>query len=128
MSGTAETGNAATMNREKISGGFADLVPAPLASGRHLRRLLYITIGIAIAMFLQARNLSPTPIASRVPLYFMLIGVELVLAWFVTIGVKARGYRLLDVVGKPWRNLVDAIGDVVVAAGSATLLRCSGPV
>src|SRR3954468_860932 len=104
MSPATKTGNAATMNWKKVSGGCADPVPAPLASGRHLRRLLYITIGIALGMFLQARNASPTPIASRVPLYFMLIGVELVLAWFVTIGVKARGYRLLDIVGRPWRN------------------------
>jgi hypothetical protein len=89
------------MNWGYVSGGFRDPVPAPLASGRHVRRLLYITIGIAIAMFLQARNASPTPIASRVPLYFMLIAVELVLAWFVTIGVKARGYRLVDIVDRP---------------------------
>jgi membrane protease YdiL (CAAX protease family) len=127
MSGTAQTDNAAMMNRGYVSGGFRDPVPAPLGSGRHLRRLLYITIGIAIGMFLQARNASPTPIASRVPLYFMLIAVELVLAWFVTIGVKARGYRLVDIVGRPWRNLVDATVDVAVAAGTATLLRCSGP-
>ncbi|HEV2805680.1 MAG TPA: type II CAAX endopeptidase family protein [Chthoniobacterales bacterium] len=118
------------MNWAKLSVGFADSVPAPLASNRHLRRLLYITIGIAIALLLQARNASATPAVSisKVPMYLMLIGVELVLARFVTIGAKARGYRLLDIVGQPWRNLIDAISDFAVAAATVLLLRFSSPV
>jgi uncharacterized protein len=126
MRAAAKKGDA--MNWAKLSGGFGDPVPAPLASNRHLRRLLYITIGIAIALLLQARNASPTPTVSKVPMYLMLIGVELVLARFVTIGVTARGYRLRDIAGQPWRNLIDAVSDFAVAAATVLLLRFSSPV
>src|SRR4051812_19504320 len=63
--------------RRDFPGGFTDPAPAPLASFRHLRRFLYISIGIAVGMLLQARGSSPTPIASRAPLYVGLIAVEL---------------------------------------------------
>ena len=112
---------------KRLIGGFNDVPPAPLASGRHLRRFLYISIGIAVGMFLQARGTSPTPIASRVPLYCMLVGVELVLVWFVAIGIRARGYRLLDVVGRRCDTLLEGVTDILVAAGTAALLRFSGP-
>src|SRR2546423_4373395 len=111
----------ATMSWSKLAGGFADVPPPPLASGRHLRRFLYISIGIAAGMFLQARNASPAPVASKVPFYFMLIAVEVFFVWFVMIGVKARGYLLLDVVGRRWPNLMNAGADILVAPGTAAL-------
>ena len=117
-----------TMTWKQFAGGFTDSCPAPLASSRHLRRFLYIAIGIALAMFVQTRGASPAPIASRVPLYLTLIGVELLLVRFVTIGTKARGYRLIDVAGQRWRNFRDGAIDVAVAAGTVALLRFSGPV
>ena len=116
------------MRWSKFAGGFADAPPSPLASGRHLRRFLYISIGIAAGMFLQARNASPSPVGSKIPFYFMLIAVEVFLVWFVTVGVKARGYRLLDVVGRRWPNLINAGADILVAAGTAALLRFSRPI
>jgi uncharacterized protein len=112
----------------KLAGGFADPPPPPLASSRHLRRFLYISIGIAVAMFLQARNSSPTPVASKVPFYFMLVAVEIFLVWFVMIGIKARGYRLLDLVGRGWSNLINAATDILVAAATVALLRFSKPI
>ena len=111
------------MRQERIPGGFADPIPAPLASNRHFLRFLLITIGIAIGMFLQARSSSPTPIGSRVPLYFALIGVELILVWFVTVGIRARGHKLRDVVGHRWRTFLDSVIDVALAIGTAALLR-----
>ena len=114
------------MTVKTVAGGFADSPPPPLASGRHLRRFLYISLGIALAMLLQARGSSPTPIASRVPFYIGLIAVELALARFVAIGVRARGYRLIDLLGR-WRTAVDAVTDIVLAIGTAAILRFSGP-
>jgi membrane protease YdiL (CAAX protease family) len=116
------------MSWSKLAGGFADPPPPALASGRHLRRFLYISLGIAAGMFLQARNASPAPVTSKIPFYFMLIAVEVFFVWFVTIGVKARGYRLLDVVGRRWPNLIKAGADILVAAGTAALLRFSKPI
>jgi uncharacterized protein len=118
----------APMSWSKLAGGFSDSPPPPLASDRHLRRFLYISIGIAAGMFLQARNGSPAPVASKVPFYFMLIAVEVFLVWFVMIGVKARGYRLPDVVGRRWPNLIYASADILLAAGTAALLRFSNPI
>jgi CAAX protease family protein len=116
------------MSWSKLAGGFADAPPPPLASSRHLRRFLYISIGIAAGMFLQARNASPAPVSSKIPFYFMLIAVEVFLVWFVTIGIKARGYRLLDVAGRRGPNLINAGADILVGASTAALLRFSTPV
>jgi len=107
----------------RIVGGFGDPVPAPLASRRHLWRFILIAIGIAVAMFFQARGSSSTPIASRAPLYFGLIAVELVFVWFVAIGVRARGHTLLDVAGRRWPAISDGLIDVSLALGTAALLR-----
>ena len=116
------------MTWRQFAGGFTDSSPAPLASNRHLRRFLYISLGIAVGMFLQARGASPAPIVSKIPLYLTLIGVELLLVRFVTIGTKARGYRLIDVFGQRWHNIRDGAIDVAVTAGTVALLRFSGPV
>lgn len=108
-------------------GGFANSAPAPVASGRHLRRFLYIAIGIGLVMLLQARRSSPAPVVSRAPLYFGLIAVELVLVWFVAIGIHARGLKLTDLTGRRWRTALDGFVDLLLACGTAALLRFSGP-
>lgn len=118
-----------TSSTNRILGGFADPPPEALASNRHLRRLLYIVLGIAIAMLVQARKSAPTPSApSRIPLYLALIAVEFSLAWFVAIGIHARGHTLRELVGRGWRTVADGVGDVVLALVTAGLLRVSGPV
>jgi uncharacterized protein len=110
-----------------ICGGFTDAAPAPLASPRHLRRLVYISLGIALAMVLQARGQSPFASVSRVPLYLGLIAVEVFLVRFVVIGVRARGYKTVDLLGEHWRSAARALTDLLCAAGTAALLRYSGP-
>lgn len=112
---------------DKIFGGFTDAAPAPLASPRHLRRLVYITVGIAAAMVLQARGRSPVTSLSRIPLYLGLIAVEFSLVWFVAIGIRARGYKLVDLLGRRWQTATRALADLLCAAGTAALLRYSGP-
>lgn len=101
--------------------------PAPIASPRHLRRFIFIALGISVAMLLQARGASPRLGGSRLPLYIGLIAVELALVWFVVIGVRARGHTLLDVVGRRWRTASDALIDLLWAAGAAAFLRFLGP-
>jgi uncharacterized protein len=113
--------------RDRFAGGFAHSPPAPLASARHLRRLIYIAVGIGVAMLLQARGSSPAPVASRVPLYLGLIAVEVSLFWFVTVGVRARGYKLVDLFGERWRNTARAVTDILCAIAVAAVLRFSGP-
>jgi membrane protease YdiL (CAAX protease family) len=121
---------AALMNSgwsDKIRGGFTAAAPAPLASPRHLRRFIYIAIGIGVAMLLQARGSSPAPTVSRVPLYFGLIAVELALFWFIALGVRARGYKLVDLFGERWGNVSRGLVDIVCAIAIAAVLRFSGP-
>lgn len=109
-------------------GGFADAPPAALASNRHLRRLIYIVFGIAAAMVLQARQSGPaSAVPSRIPLYVGLIAVEFALVWFVVIGIRAPGHKLIELLGRRWRSVFDVFGDVVLAAITAGLLRISGP-
>jgi len=111
-----------------ILGGFTDPPPEALGSTRHLRRLLYIVLGIAIAMLAQARKSAPTPtVPSRIPLYLALIAVEFSLVWFVAIGIHARGHTLRELLGRGWRSVFDGVGDVVLALATAGLLRVSGP-
>ena len=110
-----------------LLGGFGDPPPAAVASTRHLGRFVLIAIGIAVGMLLQARGSSPTPIGSRVPLYCALIAVELALVWFVAIGIHAKGYKLVDLWGHRWRTLCRGIIDVLLAIGTAALLRLASP-
>jgi membrane protease YdiL (CAAX protease family) len=110
-----------------VFGGFADAPPEALASNRHLRRFIYIVFGIAIAMSLQARQSAPASAApSRIPLYIGLIAVEFALVWFVVIGIRAHGHKLIELLGR-WRTVFDVFGDVVLAAITVGLLRVSGP-
>jgi CAAX protease family protein len=110
----------------RILGGFRDPPPAPLGSPRHLRRLIYIQIGIALALLVQARQSPSTPSGSRIPLYLGLIAVEFALAWFVAIGVRAHGHRVIDVAGRRWRKATDAIFDLLCALGIVPLLGFLG--
>jgi membrane protease YdiL (CAAX protease family) len=115
---------------KRILGGFADAPPAPVASPRHLRRLLLIVAGISIAMLLQARSggaVAPVT-TSKIPLYAGLILVELILSWFVIIGIRARGYKMAHVVGAPRRGIAEVVLDLVLAAGAVVFLRWLGPV
>ena len=117
-----------TNSTNRILGGFADPPPAALASSRHLRRLLYIVLGIAVAMLVQARKSAPIQAApSRIPLYFALIAVEFILVWFVAIGIRARGRRLRELVGRRWRTVFDGAGDLILALATAGFLRVAGP-
>jgi CAAX protease family protein len=113
---------------DRLPGGFKDATPAPLASPRHLRRFIYIAVGIAAAMLLQARGSSAVPAVSRIPLYIGLIAVELILAWFIALGVRARGHKLADLLGERWRTLARAFTDILCAIGTVALIRYSGPV
>jgi membrane protease YdiL (CAAX protease family) len=124
---STKKGTVVTSGADPLFGGFRDAPPAPLASSRHLRRLIYITVGIAVAMVLQARGRSPVSGVSRVPLYLGLIAVELSLVWFVAIGIRARGYKLVDLLGERWRTATRALADLLCAAGTAALLWYSGP-
>jgi uncharacterized protein len=124
---SAKKGTAVNSGADPLFGGFRDPPPAPLASPRHLRRLIYITMGIAVAMVLQARGRSPVSGASRIPLYLGLIAVELSLLWFVAIGIRARGHKLVDLLGERWRTASRALTDLLCAAGTAALLHYSGP-
>ena len=117
-----------TRSSHLLVGGFADPPPEALASNRHLRRLIYIVFGIAVAMFLQARQWGPASTApSRIPLYIGLIAVEFALVWFVVIGMRARGHRLIELLGRRWHTVFDVFGDVVLAAITAGSLRIAGP-
>jgi len=117
-----------TCSTNRLLGGFADPPPETLASSRHLRRLLYIVLGIAIAMLVQARKAAPTPtVPSRIPLYLALIAVEFSLVWFVAIGIHVRGHTLGELFGRRWRTMFDGAGDIVLALATTGLLRISGP-
>ena len=107
----------------KIIGGFGDAPPPQLASLRHLWRFIFILIGIAAAAFLQGHFTTPGRIGSRIPLYFALIAIEILLTWFVAIGVRPRGYRLRDLLGRRWRSFCDGCNDVILAIGTIVVLR-----
>ena len=78
-------------------------------------------------MLLQARKSLPATERSRLPLYLALIAVEFSLVWFVAIGIHARGYKLVDLLGQRWRNSVRAFTDLLWAVGTAAVLRFLGP-
>ena len=102
---------------------FNDAPPAPRASSRHLTRFVVIALGIGAAMLLQAHRAPAAPVASRVPLYLGLIAVEITLVWFVAIGVRARGYHLVDLCGLRWNNWPRAAIDLICAIATVALLH-----
>jgi uncharacterized protein len=112
---------------DKMLGGFTDAAPAPLASPRHLRRFIYITLGIALALMLQARGAPTVSTGSRLPLYLCLLAVELALVRFVIIGIRARGYKLVDLLGQRWRTASRVLMDLLCGVGTAAVLRYLGP-
>ncbi len=61
------------------------------------------------------------------PLYAGLILVELLLAWFVIIGIRARGYKIASLTGTFARGISGVAVDLALAAGTVLLLRWSGP-
>ena len=115
-------------SNQNLAGGFAVPAPPPLASVRHLRRFLYIAVGIGIAMVLQTQRSTPAPVTSRIPLYLGLIVVELLLARFVVIGIRAYGFKLIDLLGYRGRKTFDGVIDFLTVVGTAALLRYLGPV
>ncbi len=103
-----------------------DHTPAPLASQRHTFRFLLISIGIALASFIQAHQPGAAHPANRIPLYAGLVAVELLLVWFVRLGVRARGGTLADVIGLRWRSWLDVLRDLVLAAAAiVAIAACS---
>lgn len=114
---------------QAIKGGFTDSPPAPMVSPRHLRRFVLIVAGIALALLVQSRRSSVLAApASKLPLYGALILAEMALAWFVTIGVRARGYRVADVIGARRRTIFGGVLDLALAAGAVLLLHSSAPI
>ena len=121
-------GALVTSSRSRnILGGFTDAAPAPLASARHLRRLIYIILGIALALVFQARSAPAVSTGSRLPLYLCLIAVELALVRFAIIGIRVRGYKLVDLLGEGWSSASRAPMNLLCAVGTAALLRYLGP-
>jgi membrane protease YdiL (CAAX protease family) len=112
----------------QVTTWFNESPPAPLGSARHLRKFLFIAFGIGAAMLLQARRAPVAPVVSRVPLYLALIAMELMLVWFVAIGIRARGYHLVDLFGQRWNNWRRASLDLLCAIATAALLRGAGPI
>jgi membrane protease YdiL (CAAX protease family) len=111
-----------------LLGGLAEPAPEPLASTRHLRRLIYIVFGIALVMSLQARSAAPATTApSRIPMYLSLVAIEFVFVWFVAIGIRARGLTLSNLLGRRWRTLLDGFVDAGLAIATVVFLRLLGP-
>ncbi len=107
----------------RLIGGLRDAPPSPAASRRHLTRFLLISAGIASATFIQARHpVAPARNDSRVSLYLTLIGIELLLLWFVSAGVRARGNSIRDLIGERWRVALDPVRDLIVAFVFSILL------
>ncbi|HEV7668717.1 MAG TPA: CPBP family intramembrane glutamic endopeptidase [Thermoanaerobaculia bacterium] len=90
--------------------------PEPLASRRHTIRLLLIVSAIAVAGLLRAHTpgaggpVVPPP-GSRVPLYLSVIGLQLGFVWFISLGLRARGHRVVDLIGRGWRSPLDGLRD-----------------
>lgn len=100
--------------------------PPPLiASGRHLFRFLLIAAAIAAAMFFQARRPSRPNPDGHLVLYGIFIATELLLTWFVVLGVRAHGGYLRDLIGRTWRRPLDFIRDLAIGAASIIVLRAS---
>jgi membrane protease YdiL (CAAX protease family) len=50
-----------------------------------------------------------------------------VLVWFVRIGVRARGYHVMDLFGQRWNTWPRAAVDLISAMATVALLRAAGP-
>lgn len=98
-------------------------IPQPLASNRHLIRFMAIVCGIAILGWFQARHSPISPASSRVSLYLSLAMLQLIFVWFVNLGIRAKQYSLVSLVGARWRTISDVVRDFALALVFVILLR-----
>jgi membrane protease YdiL (CAAX protease family) len=110
----------------KASHGFGDPTPEPLASQRHTTRFVLIVGGIAGVGLFNGRQFAVLAAGSNLPLYFSLVFVELLFVWFIRVGIRARGGRLFDLIGRRWAGFLDIARDIILALLFVLTLRaCS---
>lgn len=106
---------------------FGGSSPEPVASRRHTVRFVLIVSGIALAGLLNGRQPAVRPHGSHLFLYFSIAGLQLLFLWFIRLGLRARGVRLLDLLGERWRSPWDAARDFALALVFVFLLRTATP-
>lgn len=114
---------------DEAASAFNRSPPELVASVRHTVRFLFITAGIAAAATVNSHaSASPAP-RSKILLYVGFIAMELLLAWFIAVGVRARSYSVNRLLGKGWKSVSDGVRDIVLAVGFfssfAVFLFCS---
>jgi membrane protease YdiL (CAAX protease family) len=100
--------------------GSGNRAPEPLASRRHTVRFLLIVGAIAVAGLLRSRASagggSPVPPPGyRALLYLSLIALQLAFVWFVAVGIRRTGRRIVDLLGRRWRSPLDGLRDAGLA-------------
>lgn len=113
------------MNAE--SHGFGDPRPPLLASRRHALRFIFIVGGIALAGLINGRHLAAPSGGSRALLYGSIIALQLLFAWFVRLGIRARGGQLIELLGTRWSKPWDALRDIALALLFVIALRITSP-
>lgn len=97
---------------------------APLASRRHLTRLLLIIGAVALAGFLQSRAAHGAPaLTSRLPLYLSIIVLQILLVRFVARGLQAFSFSLRVLIAPTRRGALPLVVDVLAAVATVVLLR-----
>jgi membrane protease YdiL (CAAX protease family) len=120
---TSEMSDADNRNSNPKTNNFDNSVPALLASRRHTQRFILIICGIALVGLVQWHRSTPSPMASRIPLYLSIATLQVLFVWFVNKGIRANGRSLLDLFGRRWRSSFDACRDVILAVAFVVLLR-----
>jgi len=81
----------------------------------HTIVFLIVLLGLSFLQGRQQPKLESMHLASRLPLYGMMIAFELVLFAYVWLGLKFTGTRIRDVVGGKWTSAADVARDAGVA-------------
>jgi membrane protease YdiL (CAAX protease family) len=98
--------------------------PAPVPEDRsrvapvwHTVVFIIVTLALTGYQAHQQPKIQTLQLQSRIPLYCLMIGFELIMLLYVWLGVRSAGKKVSDIIGGRWTHFGDFWIDVAVAMG-----------
>lgn len=98
--------------------------PAPVPEDRsrvapvwHTVVFIVVTLALTGYQAHQQPKIQTLQLRSRIPLYCLMIGFELIMLLYVWLGVHSAGRKIGDIIGGKWNKFADFGIDVAIALG-----------
>jgi uncharacterized protein len=98
--------------------------PAPVPENRsrvapvwHTVVFIVVTLALTGYQAHEQPKIQTLQLPSRIPLYCLMIGFELIMLLYVWLGVRSAGRTVGDIIGGKWKSFGDFATDVAIALG-----------